>query len=333
MFLILLLALVGLVAVVLALLDTLWSPLQLISSYLMPYFLPSEVQPLSKKFGQWAVVTGGTDGIGKNYAMELAQRGISLVIISRNPDKLKTVAGEIEKRYGVKAKTVVADFSKGPEVYAHIEEQIRDIPVGILVNNVGVQYDYPMEVCEVPLSKTWELIHVNVGAVTCMTRLVLDGMVARGRGAVVNVSSGSELQPLPLMTIYAATKAYIQSFTMSVREEYGPKGIHVQHLSPLFVSTKMNSFSQQLLEGNLLVPDAAAYARQAVITLGRVDNTTGYWLHGLQYTLIKIPPVWIRTKIGTHLNRQFRRDYDENSKVKSHVVPDSEIVEDLVNAL
>jgi 17beta-estradiol 17-dehydrogenase / very-long-chain 3-oxoacyl-CoA reductase len=74
------------------------------------------------------------------------------------------------------------------------------------VNNVGLNYEYPMPVCEVPPAKAWELINVNVGAVTGMSRLVLPGMVARGRGALVNVSSGAELQPLPLMTIYAATK-------------------------------------------------------------------------------------------------------------------------------
>lgn len=77
------------------------------------------------------------------------------------------------------------------------------------VNNVGKQYDYPMMLCEVPTSQAWEIINVNVGAVTTMTRMVLPGMVARGRGAVVNVSSGSELQPLPLMAIYAATKVSI----------------------------------------------------------------------------------------------------------------------------
>lgn len=74
------------------------------------------------------------------------------------------------------------------------------------VNNVGVQYVYPMPLAELPPSKSWEIINVNVGAVTCMSRMVLPGMVARGKGALVNVSSGSELQPLPLMTVYAATK-------------------------------------------------------------------------------------------------------------------------------
>lgn len=318
MFLLLVLALVGSIALCFLLIDSLWSVLELISSYLMPYFLPAEVQPLSKRFGPWAVVTGATDGIGKQYALELARRGINIVIISRNPEKLKNVAAEIEKQHSVKTKVVVADFSRGAEVYPHIEEELKDIPVGILVNNVGVNYDYPMPVCETSTSKVWELINVNVGAVTSMTRMLLPGMVQRGRGAVVNVSSGSELQPLPLMTIYAATKAYVRSFTHAVREEYSTKGIYIQHLAPLFVSTKINAFSQRLMDGNILVPDVATYARHAVSTLGRQHNTTGYWLHGIQYTFIKVAPVWLRTRIGLHMNEQFRQEYLRNAKIKSN---------------
>ncbi|XP_028042141.1 inactive hydroxysteroid dehydrogenase-like protein 1 [Bombyx mandarina] len=313
--LIVLLVVIGLLAVLSIALDSLWSPLELVSSYLMPYFLPAEDQPLTKKFGSWAVVTGGTDGIGKHYAKELARRGLNVVIISRNPEKLKATVTEIEKEYNVKTKMVVADFSKGLEVYTHIEEELKDIPIGILVNNVGVQYDYPTELGDLPMSKAWEIVHVNVGAVTSMTRLVVKEMAKRGKGAVVNVSSGSELQPLPLMAVYAATKAYVRSFTLAIREEYAPKGIHVQHMSPLFVSTKMNSFSQRLLDGNLLVPDAATYAKHAAATLGRVHDTTGYWLHGIQYFFIKIAPVWLRTKIGHNLNRQFRVEYDTKKKL------------------
>ncbi|CAH0603534.1 unnamed protein product [Chrysodeixis includens] len=318
MFFLVVLALVGALSVFFILIDSLWSVLELVSSYLMPYFLPAEVQPLSKKFGPWAVVTGATDGIGKQYALELARRGINLVIISRNIDKLKATASEIEKEHSVKTKVVVADFSKGAEVYPHIEEELKDIPVGILVNNVGLNYDYPMPLCETSSSKCWDLINVNCGAVTSLTRLVLPGMVQRGRGAVVNVSSGSELQPLPLMTVYAATKAYVHSFTHAVREEYSSQGIHIQHLTPLFVSTKINAFSARLMAGNLLVPDAATYARHAVATLGRQHDTTGYWVHGIQYSLIKVAPVWIRSKVGKHMNEQFRQEYLQNAKIKAN---------------
>ncbi|XP_039764834.1 inactive hydroxysteroid dehydrogenase-like protein 1 [Pararge aegeria] len=318
MLVVLALAVVGAVVVAGFVIDSLWSVVELITSYLMPYFIPAEVLPLAKRFGPWAVITGSTDGIGKQYSLELAQRGINVVLISRNPDKLKSVAEEIEKLHSVKTKTIVADFAKGSVVYEQIEKELKDIPVGILVNNVGQQYEYPMPLCEIPTSKAWEIINVNVVAVTSMTRMVLPAMVARGRGAVVNVSSGSELQPLPLMAVYAATKVYVRNFTLAVRDEYAPQGIHVQHLSPLFVSTKMNTFSQRLLDGNFLVPDAPTYARHAVCTLGRVHTTTGYWLHGIQYLFIKMAPEWLRIKIGAHLNRGFREEHMQKVKIKTH---------------
>lgn len=79
-------------------------------------------------------------------------------------------------------------------------------------------------------------------------------------------------------------QAYVRSFTLAIREEYLGSGVHIQHVAPLYVSTKINAFSQRLMDGNLLVPDAATYARHAVATLGRVNNTSGYWLHGIQVT-------------------------------------------------
>ncbi|KAJ2944459.1 hypothetical protein O0L34_g3799 [Tuta absoluta] len=318
MFLLLLFfALVGVVALCFLLVDSLWSVVELVTSFLTPYFLPGEEQSLAKRFGPWAAITGSTDGIGKQYALELAKRGLNVVLISRNPEKLRAVAAEIEKEHKVKTKIIVADFSKGPEVYPHIENELRDLQLGIFVNNVGVQYEYPMPLCEVPTEKAWELIHVNIGAVTHLTRAALVGMRQRKKGAIVNISSGSELQPLPLMTIYAATKAYVRSFTLAIREEYASEGIHVQHVAPLFVSTKINAFSERLLAGNLLVPDAATYARHAVATLGRVSHTSGFWIHGIQTFFTKLAPVWIRTKIGMYLNQQFRQEYLANAKLKA----------------
>lgn len=99
----------------------------------------------------------------------------------------------------------------------------------------------------------WDIINVNVGATTLMTRLVIGDMQKRRRGAIVNVSSGSEFQPLPLMTVYAATKAYVKSFSDALRAEYSRYGITVQHLSPLYVNTKMNAFSHRLQVLELLL--------------------------------------------------------------------------------
>ncbi|XP_012261287.2 inactive hydroxysteroid dehydrogenase-like protein 1 [Athalia rosae] len=273
---------------------------------------------LRSKFGKWAVVTGSTDGIGKAYAKELASRGLNLILISRNIEKLERTRKEILEEFDnnkIDVRIIVADFSKGKEVFAHIEKQLEDLPVAILVNNVGKQYEYPMYVGEVPESELWDIINVNVGATTLMTRLVIGSMKNRGKGAIVNVSSGSELQPLPLMTVYAATKIYVKSFSDALRAEYSRFGITVQHLAPLFVNTKMNAFSHRLQVSSVFVPDATTYARNAVATLGKIDSSTGYWAHGIQQFFTVIPPVWIRTKIGQLLNQTFREDYFKEKSI------------------
>lgn len=299
----------------------LWALLDVFSRVgraLLEIFIPifnSTPIDLKSMFGEWAVVTGSTDGIGKAYSKELAIRGINLVLISRTLEKLeKTKQEMLEINSKIQVKIIAVDFSKGREIYEKIKEELKDIPVGILVNNVGRMYDYPMPVGEVPEDNLWEIINVNVGATTLMTRLVIGDMKERKKGAIVNISSGSELQPLPLMTVYAATKVYTNSFSEALRAEYSRYGITVQHLTPLFVTTKMNAFSQRLQISNIFVPDAATYAKNAISTLGKVDKSSGYWAHGIQVFFALIPPVWIRTKVGQMMNQSFRNEYFKLNK-------------------
>ncbi|XP_054014686.1 inactive hydroxysteroid dehydrogenase-like protein 1 [Hylaeus anthracinus] len=265
---------------------------------------------LRKKFGEWAVVTGSTDGIGKAYAKELAARNLNLVLISRTKEKLEKTREEIlQENPNIEVKIIVTDFSEGRKVYRKLEEELKDVPIGILVNNVGIQYSYPMYLGEVPETELWNIINVNVGATTLMTRLVIKQMQERGKGAIVNVSSGSELQPLPLMTVYAASKVYINSFSEALRVEYSRFGITVQHLTPFFVNTNMNAFSDRLQVSSVLVPSATTYAKNAITTLGKVDTTAGYWAHGIQKIFTLLPPRQLRMKIGMLLSRSFRLEY------------------------
>ncbi|KAE9528665.1 hypothetical protein AGLY_012240 [Aphis glycines] len=278
------------------------------AAHLLPLVMPDRT-PLSVKYGKWAVVTGSTDGIGKEYAKELAKRGLNIVLISRSIDKLNKISSEIEQEFNVEVKVIQADFSKGQIVFDHITKELENIEIGILINNVGMQYLYPMYITEVPESTVWDLVNVNVGATTHMTKVVLPGMQKRKRGAIVNVSSSAELQPMPLLAVYAATKSYIKSFTEALRIEYEEDNITVQHLFPLFVNTKMNAFSNKLQETTLFIPDAKMYATNAVNTLGMVDHSTGYWAHGIQHFFMRLPPVWIRTLIGEFMTHSFRSDY------------------------
>ncbi|XP_063807559.1 very-long-chain 3-oxoacyl-CoA reductase-B-like [Pseudophryne corroboree] len=104
-----------------------------------------------RKYGAWAVVTGASDGIGKAYAEELARRGLNVVLISRTLKKLQSVAEGIELQTGRKTKIIQVDFTGGPEIYPKIEEGLKDMDIGILVNNVGILYsELECKILDVP---------------------------------------------------------------------------------------------------------------------------------------------------------------------------------------
>jgi 17beta-estradiol 17-dehydrogenase / very-long-chain 3-oxoacyl-CoA reductase len=166
-----------------------------------------------KDYGSWAVITGATDGIGKAFAHQLAQKGLNLILVSRNPNKLKTVSSEILAEHpGTKIKTVVFDFSSKVStrtIQGVMEKAVEGLNVGLLINNVGITYPAARFFHEVD-EKVWmDIVRVNLEGTSRVTRAVLPGMIQRKRGAIVNIGSGaSSVMPShPLFTIYAATKA------------------------------------------------------------------------------------------------------------------------------
>nr|AEE61795.1 unknown [Dendroctonus ponderosae] len=313
----LLLLAVGALTILFFFLDLIWSLLQVARAVLAPLFLPNEENALARKYGAWALITGSTDGIGKAYAFELAKRGVNVILVSRSLEKLSRTQKEIESLHHVKTKIIQADFSLGKKAVDAVKEAVGTVHVGILVNNVGKQYEYPMYLGEVPEEELWDIIKINVGAVTLMCRAFIEDMAKMGRGAIVNISSGSELQPLPLMNVYAASKTYIKNFTQALRYEYGDRGITVQHLAPMFVATKMNHFSAKIYQKSLFVPDPETYSRYAVSVLGKLDESSGYWAHGIQTFFTTLPPVWIRMYIGGYMNKIFRQDYLKSEALRA----------------
>eukprot|EP00124_Ichthyophonus_hoferi_P003374 Ihof_evm2s289 gene=Ihof_evmTU2s289 len=175
-----------------------------------------------KKYGAWAVVTGSTDGIGKAYAMELARKGLNIVLVSRALDKLNVVAKEIEDKHKVQTKVVAIDLSGDDSIYKSLSDALNDLPIGVLVNNAGVGYEHPEYFLDLPQSKIDTIVHVNMRALTMVTKIVLPGMVERRTGAIVNISSSSAYLPMGLLSVYSASKAYVDFFSRGLAQEYGP---------------------------------------------------------------------------------------------------------------
>lgn len=275
-------------------------------------FLLSPISAVNlKKFGEWAVVTGATDGIGKAYATELAKRKLNIVLISRNLEKLKKTAEELET-YGILTDIIQVDFSKGSENFSHIKENLKDKDIGILVNNVGTLLNHPCLFLQVENSEFVELINMNIMSVIMMDQIVLPSMLDKRSGCIVNTSSLSGLRPLPLKSTYSASKAFVINLCSALNYEFGDKGIVMQSLVPGYVSTKLVKFSDYLQKDSILAPNAERYAASAINTLTRSSISTGYWAHGLQVELINIIPsfVWnyssifVQRSLDSRINKQ-----------------------------
>ncbi|KAM7509218.1 hypothetical protein LguiA_019671 [Lonicera macranthoides] len=243
-----------------------------------------------KKYGSWALVTGPTDGIGKGFAFELARKGMNLVLVGRNPDKLKEVGDSIQAKFPkTQIKSVIVNFSGdlsgGVE---RIREAIDGLDVGVLINNVGASYPYARFFHEVDEKLLGDLIKINIEGTTRVTQVVLNGMIKRRKGAIVNIGSGAAIviPSDPLYTVYAATKAYVDQFSRCLYVEYKKSGIDVQCQVPLYVATKMASIRRS----SFFVPSTDGYARAAMHWIGYEPRCTPYWPHSVLWALARSLP-------------------------------------------
>ncbi|CAM0901570.1 unnamed protein product [Alopecurus aequalis] len=232
---------------------------------------------LRRRYGAWAVVTGPTSGIGRSVAMELASRGLNLVLVDLSASNLREVSDTIGSRHAVQTRTVEFDLSlvatpQGEEAMARLREAVAGLDVGVLVNNAGMVAPGARYLHEADVEAWVRIVRVNLWAVTEVTAAVLPGMVERGRGAILNMgSSSSEAIPsFPLYTVYAATKRYVAHFSRSLHVEYRSRGVHVQCQAPFYVATKMVSTFAEVtpLFVSLVAPTPDAYARAAVRWIG-----------------------------------------------------------------
>ncbi|KAK1648469.1 hypothetical protein QYE76_066274 [Lolium multiflorum] len=230
---------------------------------------------LRRSYGTWAVVTGPTSGIGRSVALELARRGLNLVLVDLSAANLQEVSDTIRSQHAVKTVSVVFDLSlvstpQGDEAMRRLRKAVKGLDVGVLVNNAGVAKPGAVFLHEVDAEAWVRMIRVNLWAVTEVTAAVLPGMVERGRGAVVNMGSASSAVPsFPLHTMYSATKRYVAQFSRSLYVEYKSKGIDVQCHAPFFVATTMLSGFSGIWRPSAFVPTADAYAPKAVRWIGQ----------------------------------------------------------------
>ena len=215
-----------------------------------------------------ALITGASAGIGREFARQLANRASALVLVARRRERLEELREElIARNPNLKVEIYVADVASASareELVGSLESQ--QIAVDLVINNAGVG-DQGMFATGDP-ERLEAMLQLNVVALTALARRLLPGMVARKRGAILNVSSCASFLPLPRMAAYAATKAYVTSFSEALHAEVHKHGVSVSALCPGPVHTEFNDLAQRPNERGERAPEFTYVSAEDVARLG-----------------------------------------------------------------
>jgi short-subunit dehydrogenase len=192
-----------------------------------------------------ALITGASAGIGREFARQLAGRARSLVLIARREQSLNELRNELNQQYPNVAVCVrttnLADLSDLNELLAWVDHERIDLD--LLINNAGLGDSGAFATSD-PI-RNQQMMLVNVVALTTLTRHLLPQMIARRRGGILNVSSSAGFLPIPDFAVYAATKAYVTSFSEAIRTELGGTGVNVCALCPGPVHTEFQEVAKR----------------------------------------------------------------------------------------
>ena len=244
------------------------------------------------KQGAWAVVTGASEGIGKGFALALAEKGFNLVIISRREDSLKPVA-EKATTFGVQTKIVPLDCNT-PDAVQKLVAAVQGLDVSVLVNNVGLNTRYPENLVDTPDNEIDNMINVNVTFTTKLTKAFIP-ILSKRRSIIFNMSSFTGRCPVAMMSVYSATKSYVDVFSRALAAELKPVGIDVTSVLPHYVVSVMSG----IRKASLTIPEAVPFARTALKQAGCGSYAIApHWAHDLTMKVVDCLPDFYVGKSG-----------------------------------
>lgn len=247
----------------------------------------------------WALVTGASAGLGVEFARQLAARGHDLVLVARRREPMEALAASLREERGVRVEVLELDLgarTAGQALEAALAQ--KQIELELLVNNAG--FGAHGAVLELSIERSLEMVDLNIASLTDLALRFGKKMVARGRGAIVNVASIGGFQPTPHFAVYGATKAYVVSFSASLSAELSGTGVRVLCCCPGPTRTEFNvaggvtAYSPPFLE---MTAERCVRITLRALDRGRWVIVTG-WINALIVYLSRRAPLWLSTRVS-----------------------------------
>ena len=293
------------------------------------FILPAtDFNKYGAKKGLWAVVTGALDGIGKEYATQLAAKGFNIVLASRTLSKLELLATEIELKHKVSIKVLAFDVSTDAEDnYLRLAETIKDLDVTILINNVGQSHSIPVPFLETGEKEMTDIITINNTATLKITQIVAPQILKtvekshkKVRGLILTMGSFGGLLPTPYLAVYSGSKAFLQAWLAALAGELAPKGIDVE----LVISYLVTSAMSKIRRTSATIPNPKQFVRLVLRGVGRRNGAqeryatlTPYWSHAIMHFAIE-------NTVGVYSKFANKMNFDMHKSIRTRALKKAE---------
>lgn len=250
------------------------------------------------------MITGASDGLGKEFALQLARSGFNILLVSRTASKLATLEDEIKaKNPSVQTKSVSMDYARNNDAdFENLKAAIDELDVAVLINNVGKSHSIPVPFALTPEDEMNDIITINCTGTLRTTQLVVPGMAQRKRGLVLTMGSFGGLLPTPLLATYSGSKAFLQQWSTALGAELEQHGITVELVQAYLITSAMS----KVRKTSATIPDPRAFVKSVLGKIGRNGGSPGYayssspyWSHGLMaWFLTCVAGVMNKTVLG-----------------------------------
>lgn len=227
------------------------------------------------------LITGASGGIGEAFARRLAAENHHLLLVARSEAKLRTLGDELARKHGITAQYVALDLT-APDAHERLfaETEKRQLHVDTLINNAGI--GSAGDFTQLDLTSELAMIQLNVSALMALSHQYVPKMRERGGGTLINVASMACFQPIPFMAAYAASKAFVRSFTEAIAEENRPFNVRVMLLCPgatdtgFFEAAKLGNNKQAIGVTETQTPDEVVEAAMRGLRSGKRVAISGF---------------------------------------------------------